>query len=180
MNYLDIILGIFLLLGLYKGIKNGLLIELASIVALVIGIYGAVNFSYYAVAYLDDKVTWSDQSINLLAFAVTFIVIVLIISLAGRLLTKLASLIMLGIVNRILGGIFGLLKVAFILSVIMMFTSALTFTVIDPQTREESVLFKTVEPIAPLVLPNILKQVNKLKLENSENQEYDQAQNQAL
>ncbi|MDP5045366.1 CvpA family protein [Leeuwenhoekiella sp. W20_SRS_FM14] len=176
MNYLDIILGIFLILGLYKGIKNGLLIELASIIALVIGIYGAIHFSYYAVDYLNDKVAWSEHTINLLAFALTFITIVLIISLAGRLLTKVASLIMLGIVNKILGGLFGVLKVAFILSVILMFSSALTMTLIDEKIREESVVYNAIQPIAPLVLPNLLREVDKLKTENPESNEDSQLQ----
>ena len=121
MNYLDIIIGILLLLGLFKGLKNGLLIEVASLIALVLGIYGAIHFSYYAVDFLTEKVDWSIQAINLAAFAVTFIIIVLVITLAGRILTKVASLAMLGIVNRILGAAFGLLKSAFILSVILMF-----------------------------------------------------------
>ena len=115
MNYLDIILGIVLVLGLFKGLKNGLLIEIASLIALILGVYGAIHFSYYAVDFLNEKVDWSEHAINLTAFAVTFIIIVVVITLAGRLLTKVASLAMLGIVNRILGGVFGLLKSAFIL-----------------------------------------------------------------
>ena len=164
MNYLDIVLGIFLLLGLYKGIKNGLLIEVASLVAIILGVYGAINFSFYAAEYLDNQVDWEPATRNLLAFAITFIVIVLIITLTGKLLTKLAEVIMLGILNRILGGLFGILKVAFILSVILMFVSSLAerLNFINEETKESSVLYTMVQPLAPLLLPNILKEVDAL------------------
>jgi membrane protein required for colicin V production len=45
MNYLDIILAIPLLWGLYKGVSKGIIKELASLVALIVGIYGAVHFA---------------------------------------------------------------------------------------------------------------------------------------
>ena len=64
MNYLDIIIGILLILGLFKGLKNGLLIEVASLIALILGVYGAIHFSYYAVDFLNEKVSWSEQTIN--------------------------------------------------------------------------------------------------------------------
>lgn len=171
MNYLDIILGIFLILGLFKGLKNGLLIEFASIIALIIGVYGAIHFSYYAVDYLDQKVEWSEQTINLLAFALTFILIVLVISLAAQLLTKVASLIMLGLLNKILGGLFGILKVAFILSVVLMFISELAekLNVLDEKVKEESVLYQALKPIAPLILPNLLREVDHLNNPDSNN-----------
>ncbi|HAX14167.1 MAG: colicin V production protein [Leeuwenhoekiella sp.] len=173
MNYLDIIIGILLLLGLFKGLKNGLLIEVASLIALVLGIYGAIHFSYYAVDFLTEKVDWSIQAINLAAFAVTFIIIVLVITLAGRILTKVASLAMLGIVNRILGAAFGLLKSAFILSVILMFLAAMTssLNLIDEEIRESSILYSLIKPIAPAVLPSILEEVKEFR----ENEDTDKS-----
>ncbi len=171
MNYLDIILGIGLLLGLYTGIKNGLLIEIASLLALILGVYGAIHFSFYAAEYLEGQTNWEPATLNLIAFVVTFIVIVLIITLAGKLLTKLAKIIMLGVLNRILGGVFGVIKSAFILSVILMFTRSIAtgFDILKEETKETSVLYPFVEPVAPVLLPNILKEVNDLRENLEEN-----------
>ena len=52
MNFIDIVLGVLLLYGLYKGVKNGLFVELASLAALIAGIYGAIHFSYLTADYL--------------------------------------------------------------------------------------------------------------------------------
>ena len=163
MNYIDIILGIFLLLGLVRGFMKGFFVELASLVALIVGIYGAIHFSYFVGNYLSNKVDWNESTLNLASFAVTFVIIIIAISLAGKLLTKLADLIALGILNKLLGGAFGLLKMAFIASVIILFFKAVNSenSFVEQETLEESVLYQPVSMIAPLVLPSILKEAKE-------------------
>ncbi|MAZ26930.1 MAG: colicin V production protein [Cytophagaceae bacterium] len=170
MNYIDIILAILLLWGLIRGLKNGFFIELASLIALIAGIYGAIHFSYYAVDYLSEKVDWSIATINLLAFAITFIIIVVVVTLAGKLLTKIADLAMLGMLNKLLGALFGILKTGFILSVILMFINAMSSSLsfLDEETKQESTLYPYVEALAPLVLPNILKEVDEYRQEEND------------
>ena len=55
MNWLDIVLAIPLLWFMYKGFRNGLIIELASLAALILGIYVALHFSFYVKDYLVDS-----------------------------------------------------------------------------------------------------------------------------
>ena len=59
MNFLDIVLGILLALGLYKGVKNGLFVELASLIAIVAGVYGAIHFSYIASDFISQNIALS-------------------------------------------------------------------------------------------------------------------------
>ena len=119
MSVLDIVLAALLLFGLVRGLINGLFVEVASLVALVAGVYGAIHFSDFAANFLMDKTEWSEKTINITAFAITFVVIVLVIALAGKALTKLADFAALGIINKILGGLFGALKIGLILSVVL-------------------------------------------------------------
>ena len=107
MNVLDIVLGSLLLLGLIRGLMKGLFVEVASIVALVLGVYGAIHFSDFAASFLMERVDWNEQSVNITSFAITFVVIVVVIALAGKALTKLADFASLGILNKLLGGLFG-------------------------------------------------------------------------
>ena len=159
MNFLDIILGIFLIWGLYKGIKNGLFVELASLVALIAGIYGAIHFSYLIAEYLSDKMNWNENYINIAAFLITFILIVVIVNLAGKLLTKIADFAMLGLLNKIAGGIFGMLKVAVILGALLIFieraTGSLNF--INEDTKKESTFYEPVKEIGAMVFQYVLK-----------------------
>ncbi len=121
MNFLDIVLGLMLIWGLYKGLKNGLFVELAGLVALIAGIYGAIHFSYIAGDYLSEQMDWEAHYIKIAAFLITFIAIVLLVHFSGKLLTKVADFAMLGLLNKIAGGIFGVVKVAVILGALLIF-----------------------------------------------------------
>jgi membrane protein required for colicin V production len=159
MTVLDIILLVLLLFGLINGLRNGLFVEVASLVALVAGVYGAIHFSNFAADFLMSKVEWNEKTVNIIAFAITFIVIVLVITLAGKALTKIADFAALGIVNKLLGGIFGLLKYAVILSVILIIFDSLNknlpFT--DKEDLEDSTLYEPIKSFVPSIFPIILE-----------------------
>ena len=159
MSFLDIVLGILLAWGLYKGLKNGLFVELASLVALIAGIYGAIHFSYIASDYISENMDLGERFIKITAFLVTFIAIIILVGMAGKLLTKLADFAMLGILNKIAGGIFGVLKVAVILGAMLIFfekaTSSLNF--INKDTQNQSVLYNPVRDIGAFVFSKVLK-----------------------
>jgi len=165
MNLFDVVIAMGLLLGFVRGSMRGLIVELASLVALVAGIYGAIHFSYYALVFLKDYVTWEEHYIQLAAFAITFLGIVLLILLVGKLLTRLAGIIALGILNRILGGLFGIVKFAFILSVIIMFLEGINSNIgfLKEEHVETSILYKPVKSIAPMILPPLLEEYQRKK-----------------
>ncbi|WP_040279731.1 CvpA family protein [Psychroserpens damuponensis] len=158
MAIIDIILGALLLFGLIRGVMKGLFVEVASLVALVAGIYGAIHFSNYAAEFLDNKLDWDEKYINIVAFAVTFVVIVLIIALAGKALTKLADFAALGILNKLLGGVFGALKIGLILSILLIVFDTMNNTIpfADEEDLEDSILYKPVKGLAPMIFPSIL------------------------
>lgn len=158
MNVIDIVLGVILLFGLIRGLMKGFFVELASLVALIAGIYGAIHFSYILKNFLIDIVSWEEKYIQLIAFALTFIIIVVFISLLGKLLTKFSSLIALGLVNRLLGGLFGFFKMFFLLSVVLLFFHPFNQNVhlIDKENIETSVLYEPIQGFVPMILPAVL------------------------
>ena len=162
MSVIDIILGLILLVAFYTGLKKGLFVTLASLIGLILGVYGAIYFSHYASSFLSDFFNWGEQTTNLAAFAITFLAIVFIISLAGKLLTKVANFAALGFINKLAGGVFNALKIAFIVSVVFMFINASTAVsgfLISEEKKESSKLYKPVASIAPALLPQLLAEV---------------------
>lgn len=159
MSIIDIVLAALLLFGFVRGLFKGLFVEVASLVALVLGIYGAIHFSYFASDILESKVDWNEKTINIVAFAVTFVIIVLTISLAGKALTKLADFAALGLLNKLLGGVFGALKIGLILSVLLIVFSKLNNTLpfMEKEDLEESTLYEPVKSLAPMIFPNLIK-----------------------
>jgi membrane protein required for colicin V production len=168
MSFLDIVIGILLVWGLYKGLKNGLFVEVASLVALIAGLYGAIHFSYIAGDYLAEKFDWSEQYLKIAAFLITFFVIIIVVNLAGKFLTKIADFAMLGLLNKVAGGLFGMLKVAVILGALLIFFERLTssFDIINEETKQESVFYEPIKEIGTFVFA--------LVLEDSENDPEDE------
>ena len=158
MGVIDIVLGALILFGLVRGFMKGLFVEVASLVALVAGVYGAIHFSNFAAEFLQTKTEWNEKTINITAFAITFVIIVLAIGLAGKALTKLANFAALGVINKLAGGVFGALKIALILSVVLNVFDKLnnTITLLDDDTKESSVLYKPVKSLVPMIFPNLL------------------------
>ncbi len=158
MSVIDIVLGALILFGLVRGFMKGLFVEVASLIALVAGVYGAIHFSNFAAEFLQTRTEWNEKTINITAFAITFVIIVLAIGLAGKALTKLADFAALGIINKLAGGVFGALKIALILSVVLNVFDKLnnTITLLDDDTKQESMLYKPVKSLVPIIFPNIL------------------------
>lgn len=160
MSFLDIILGLLLAYGFYKGLKNGLFVELASLIALIAGIFGAIHFSYIAGDYLSQNMEWDERYIKIAAFIITFIAIVLIVNFAGKFLTKIADFAMLGLLNKIAGGLFGTLKVAVILGALLIFFERVNSSVglIKNESMENSALYEPIKEIGAFVFSAVLQE----------------------
>ena len=168
MGALDIILAVLLLYGLVKGFMKGFFVEIASLLSLLIGIYGAIHFSYFIADWLQTKVEWDAKYIQIAAFAATFVIILIAVSLVGKVLTKIIDAAQLGLLNKIAGGAFGIIKIGFILSIIINLFGKMndTITFVEKETLENSILYNRVKNLAPTLFPSILEQVENLKENN--------------
>lgn len=173
MSVLDIALLTLLVLGLTRGFIRGFFVEVASLIALIAGVYGAFHFSNFAANFLKDRVDWNENTVNIAAFIITFVIIVLAIALAGKALTKIADFAMLGLLNKLLGALFGGLKVALILSVILIVLDRINANVpfVKEQDQQESVLYSPIKSLIPAIFPNI--KVNGKPIGEDLNEEND-------
>jgi len=161
MNTFDVIIAALLIFGFIRGLMKGLFVEVASLLALILGVYGAIHFSYFAGDYLAEQVSWDARYVTIVSFAITFAVIVLAIALLGKMFTKIADFAALGFVNKLLGGVFGALKTGLILSVILLVFSKLNNTIpfISEEHKQNAILYEPVKNLAPTLFPNFLKMV---------------------
>ena len=144
-NILDLVFGGLIVYGGFKGFQKGVIVELASLFALVLGIYGAIHSSGYVADQLAHHIDWDKRYLDLVAFGLTSIGIIFGVSFLGKMLTSLAKLVLLNGVNRLLGFLFGGLKLAVFSGVILIFllkANAL-FGFIPIQVIEQSLLSDT-------------------------------------
>lgn len=166
MSYLDIILGGLILFGAVKGLVKGLIVEVTSLLALILGTYGAIHFSYFLSNLLKDFVDWEENYLNLVAFGLTFACIIFILSLLGRLLTKIAKIVALGTLNNLMGAVFGGLKIALILGVLLMFFNKANtnFNLIDKNVIDTSILYQPVQELGEWVFGKVMEEQEEFEV----------------
>ncbi len=152
MKYIDIILALPLVWGAIMGFKKGLILELASLVALFLGIYGALKFSGVTANFLKEDFGFQSEWIGLISFILTFVLIVITIYLLAKLLDKTLKIVALGLVNRLLGLFFGLVKYSLIVGCLLFFFDNLNsrFQLTKTDLKASSYLY---EPIQMSLLP---------------------------
>jgi membrane protein required for colicin V production len=106
MNWLDVVLVIFLIITTLFGLKNGLIKAILSLAGIIVGVVLAGR--YYV--FLAERVTFisSPTLAGVVAFAIILVGVMIVATIIARLLGKLASVTMLGWANHLGGAIFGL------------------------------------------------------------------------
>ena len=157
-NHWDIILVLPLALAAWKGFRKGLIVELASILALIAGLYIAANFSEFTADQVSALTGWNGAGLSYLAFFLTFIAVVFGIYALAKVVEKAVNLVALKLVNKLLGLLLGTLKIALILSIVL---NLLTWVdqylpVLSKSEPQKSLLFSPIQAFAPLLLPVML------------------------
>jgi len=152
---IDIILLGILALGAVRGFSKGLIAQLFSLAALLLGIWGAIRFSDFTATLLVEKFNFNSEYLSLISFAVTFAVIVVAVHFLGRLIEKLFDLTVLGVVNKISGLIFGVAKYAFILSIVIVLIEKVNvrMNLYSNESVEKSYVYSPLSKLAPAVFP---------------------------
>jgi len=152
-NIFDLVAAILLVWSSYKGFSKGLISSAASLIALLIGIWGAVKFSGITSVYLSGVINVDKNVLGIIAFALTFILIVIGVHFVAKAVEGLARAVALGFINKIFGAVFGALKTAFIISVVLVFVNTINNNIhfLSDGFKKGSVLYKPLSNLAPAV-----------------------------
>lgn len=165
MNFVDIIILIPLIWWTYRGFAKGFVIELASVGALILGIFVANEFSYFMAGILDENFDMDPQYVHLFAFAITFLAVVVAVHFVARMVDKLVKAVALSIPNRIAGAAFGFVKVAFILSVVLVVLNQIDRDdkYLSAENKKGSLLYQPTYLFSLRFFPSIESDVRKVK-----------------
>jgi membrane protein required for colicin V production len=126
MNWLDIVILIYLGISVISGLMQGLIRTVFSIVGVIVGIFLASHFY----KQLGDILTFisNKDAANIVAFAIILLAVMGIAALIAWILRAFIKKIMLGWVDRVGGAVLGLLlgalSVSAFLAIIVKYTSA--------------------------------------------------------
>lgn len=152
MNYLDIIIAIVLFLFGFKGYRKGLIIEVVTLLAFGVGIYGAMHFSDFTAAHLQEVMEINPKYLNTVAFVLTFILLVIVVNLIGKMVTNLIRAMNLTFFNKLGGFVFGVAKGVLLCSILLLVLNNFQLMgILKPEVREQSKLYPYIEETVPYV-----------------------------
>lgn len=156
MSGLDVVLGLLLAVGVWRGFRTGALLQIVGSVGWVVGFIVATVLMEPVGAAVAESLGVSEQTGPVLGFVVVFGGVVAGLTVVAHVIRKTLEAVRLGGVDRLAGGGVGGLRAAFGLSVMLMATAFSPIPgggplLVGEEARESSVLYDPVEAIAPEV-----------------------------
>lgn len=150
MSKVDIVLAIILVIGAISGYKKGFLSELFTLLGIILGVLAGFKLMGEAMLFLDDRYDINEKVLPYVAFTIVFLIVVVGMVLLGKFFQSSLDKTVLGSVDKVAGGLLGILKTGFMLSVLLWLGSSLSIFVPD-HLSEDSWLYPTVMKFAPAV-----------------------------
>lgn len=150
---IDFTFAALLILAIIKGYQKGLILAVFSIIAFIVGLAAALKLSTIVAAWLKDSISVSAKWMPFIAFALVFLIVVLLVKLGAKLVEKTFQAVLLGWVNRI-GGIFLYAALYLIILSIFIFYAE-KLQLLQPATIQSSVTYKFIQPWGPKLMDNI-------------------------
>ncbi|MCQ2285716.1 MAG: CvpA family protein [Bacteroidales bacterium] len=145
MSWIDIIVLVPLAWFGFRGLKNGLIKEVASLFAIFVGGWAAIRFSPSIADEFGGSLT-----VNVVTFILLFFAILIGVHFIALFIAKIIKLVIPSFLDNILGLLFGALKVLLVAGVFFVFVAKIDQNArfIKEDTRQNSFFFKNVEPFA--------------------------------
>lgn len=150
---IDILVAILIIIALVKGYRNGFIVAVFSVIALLVGLAAAIKLSALVAEYLKDSVNISVKWLPALAFALVFLGAVLLVRLGAGAIQKTMELVMLGWLNRLAGILLYTLLYLVIFSVILFYAEKMHL--LTELTILDSKAYHFLQPWGPRAIAGI-------------------------
>lgn len=174
MNWFDAVLALPLIWGLYKGVTSGFIMEMARLVGLIAGIAIGVGFANELADLIYTNTDVTNDFVPIIAFAFIFVGVIILVHFFAKAIQGVAKAMALGWANQVAGGMFGILRMAFLIStVILLFNRAELLERFNKgENASGSLLYEPISKVAPFLLP-VLEELNKDNLFDKTDRKFD-------
>lgn len=148
MSKVDIFLLVFAAIGAFNGYREGFLMELFSLVAIVLGIFGGFKLMGEGMILLQDHFNADKRVLPYISFGIIFLIIVIVVTWLGRIIKHSIDKSFLGRVDQLMGSILGAFRTLFLLSVVIWIVDSLEYN-FKSEWTEGSWLYPFTAQLAP-------------------------------
>jgi len=146
-------------------LKIGLFVEIVYFVCFIFGIFVAIKFSKIVRLALEDSIKTNPKYIEIIAFAITFLLVVVGIHLLAKFFTGVANFASIGWLNKLGGAVFSLLKTILMLSVLIGLFQKININnmLAKEETLNNSVFYTPIQDVSKMMYPSLEKWYEEFK-----------------
>ncbi len=157
MNGIDIVVIIILSIFLIRGLFRGILIEVLSLVGMILAYIIALREMSTIANLIAKYISLPDFVLSLFSFTILFILVLLVTRLLAKTLSKLVKETLVGWLDRLGGGVFGLAKGVIVTSLVLLLLSLIPLPEAIKTEQQKSTLDKSIRPVTPAIFNWIIK-----------------------
>lgn len=150
---IDILYLIIVLIAVYRGLKQGFIVGVFSLLAFIVGLAAALKLSVTAAHWLEGTTNISARWLPVLSFILVFIAVVFLVRIIAAILEKAVEALMLGMLNKIGGALMYIFLYTVIFSIILFYS--LQLNIFKEETITESVIFPWIAPLGPWIIDSL-------------------------
>lgn len=172
MNFVDIIIIVPLMYAAWVGFRKGLIVEVFTLLALLVGIYAGIHFSDWTSNLIKDSIDIEGKYLPVVAFTLTFLGVGAMVFFAGKMIERMLKVVNLSPVNKIMGLFFGVIKMLYTLSILIILIETYDErgNFIPKDIKKDSFLYNPVRLTASATIPAI--EESTIWLKNSVNDNF--------
>jgi membrane protein required for colicin V production len=165
MNFLDALIILPLFYAAYRGFKHGLIIEVFTLMALVLGLYAGIHFSDLVSDFMKRSFGWHSKWLPVLSFTFVFLAVGAMVYFAGKALERVVRVASLSPVNKFLGVFFAVLKMLYIVSIVIVLIETYDERgdFFPEEKKNESLLYYPVKKVSTATVPGVASSTIFLK-----------------
>ncbi len=155
MAILDIILLLCFVPAIVSGLTKGFVKQVVDFIAILAAAWAAFHFSTILGSWLSQYLSIDPTILNVISFVAIILVAALLLKLVGDLITQALKVLSLGFLNRLLGLVFSVLKVALVLGLLILLVETLDQSMgfLKPGVTDNAVVYNALKDAAGRIFP---------------------------
>lgn len=156
---IDLLITMALLWSLWRGFRKGFIVKVASVIALIAGVFAGFHGSDGLANWLHNELDWPENILSLTAFILAFILVVIGVHMLARMIEKIVDLSALGLLNKLAGMVLGFIQMVCFLSILTFALDAVfgERSWLPEKLANEAILFPHIETAIEWIIPEMTR-----------------------
>lgn len=148
MSKIDLLLLVLVIIGGWSGYKEGFLMELISLVAVILGVFLGFKLMGAVMILLEENFNADRNTLPYISFGVVFIAVVILVRWLGKSVKDSMDKSFLGTMDQVMGAGLGAFRILFVASIVLWIVDSLRISLPDSWTND-SWLYPFTARLAP-------------------------------